>query len=344
MRLHAFALAATVAVACGETLPQAEEPRDAGVDASPDVVDASDAPDTGDEGDAACTSAPCNVEEVAAAKPLAIAASTNAMVWLENAIVYQLVPEKAPIALMTPPNGATGHLAIDDVTVLMTEATGVRRCPTTGGCDALDPSVPIYQLSDAGPIAAGGGEMFVGERSGARRLVRCGLGMNCGTSPDVVAYLPEAPGKLALTTSSVVVALGDFTIRAYLRAGRLDGGVPPPTPLATVVDLRGLASSGAFVYWADGVGGTIGGCRRRLRKHEDAARFGPCVPARARREHEQALLGGDERGRRPAMHAAGLLRRHGDCQGDAADRSRRRRPRLRHVRGRAEDLRDRALR
>jgi hypothetical protein len=260
MRLHAFALAATVAVACGETLPQAEESRDAGVDASPDVVDASDAPDTGDEGDAACTSAPCNVEEVAAAKPLAIAASTNAMVWLENAIVYQLVPEKAPIALMTPPNGATGHLAIDDVTVLMTEATGVRRCPTTGGCDALDPSVPIYQLSDAGPIAAGGGEMFVGERSGARRLVRCGLGMNCGTSPDVVAYLPEAPGKLALTTSSVVVALGDFTIRAYLRAGRLDGGVPPPTPLATVVDLRGLASSGAFVYWADGVGGTIGGC------------------------------------------------------------------------------------
>lgn len=254
MRTHAVAAmlvgasAAAMATSCGETLPAAEEVRDAAAEMQ------ADAPS-----DSGCT-LPCNAEVVATARPAAIAASGAAMVWLQNANVFLLDPGNAPVTLMEPPNGTTGYLAIDDVTVLMTEPNGVRRCPTTGGCDAKDPSSPIYQLSETGPVAAGGGEIFVTERAGARRLVTCGLGSNCNTSPTVVAYLPDVANKLALTTSFAVVGLGDQTIRAYLRAGRPDGGAPQPTPLATVVDLRGLASDGTFVYWSDGVGGTIGGC------------------------------------------------------------------------------------
>jgi hypothetical protein len=120
--------------------------------------------------------------------------------------------------------------------------------------------VPIYQLSAAGPVAAGGGVMFVAERSGARRLVSCGLDVNCDTSPDVVAYLPDEPRELALTSSSAVVGLADQTIRAYPRTGRPDAAAPQPAALAQLVDLRGIACDGPDVYWADGVGRTIGHC------------------------------------------------------------------------------------
>jgi hypothetical protein len=201
------------------------------------------------------------VDEVAAAQPAALAASQAAMVWVEGNTVFMLDPGKAPATLMKPSNGglATGFLAIDTVTVLMTQASGVRRCPTTATC-VSDPSAPIYGLADPGPIAIADGEMYVVERASSRRLVTCGLTANCDTSPAVVAYLPDVPKELALTTSSAVVALADQTLRAYLRAGRLDAGALQPPALATLVDVRGLAADGPDVYWADGAGGTIGRC------------------------------------------------------------------------------------
>lgn len=267
MRLHAIAAALvgasvlpTIISACGESLPATEDAPDGAVDAP--VIGASDGggADVALDVDGGCTTAPCNVEEVAKALPIALAASTSAMVWLESATVFLLDPGKTPITLMTPPNGAMGWLAISNATVLMTEATGVRRCLTTGGCNAADPGVPIYGLSNAGPIVAGGGEMFVAERAGQTRLVTCGLATSCDTSPDVVAKLPGVATKLALTQSHVVVGLGDQTIRAYLRSSRVEAGAPAPAPLTSVIDLRGLAADGSNAYWADGVTGKISGC------------------------------------------------------------------------------------
>jgi hypothetical protein len=264
MRLHAIAAlagasAAAMAMSCGDTLPAIADAPDAAVEASADaVVDA--AIDVEADVDAGCTSPPCNVEEIANARPAAMAASTSAMVWVEGNTVSLLDPGKPPVALMMPINGATGFLAIETVTVIMTEPTGVRRCPTTGGCNASDPSAPIYGLSDPGPIGIVDGEIFVAERGSAHRVATCGLTANCGDTPAVVAYLPAVPKEIAFTPSSVVVGLADQTIRAYPRAGRPDAGASPPAELVKVGDLRGLAASGAEIYWADGPNGTIGRC------------------------------------------------------------------------------------
>jgi hypothetical protein len=124
-----------------------------------------------------------------------------------------------------------------------------------------NPSTPIYMLAEAGPIVADATDMFVADRGGTRKLATCGLTLGCADSPAVLAYLPAAATRITLTSSFVVVALADKTLRAYLRSDRLDGGAPAPAPLATVGDLRGLAGDGPDLYWTDGAAGTVVRCR-----------------------------------------------------------------------------------
>jgi hypothetical protein len=269
MRVHAFAAAALVgasaiasSVSCGEELPFAAA-SDAAVDVGDDVTSdaAPEATSIDADADAECTTAPCNVDEVAIGAPTMIAASINVLVWVTGAAVLKLEPGKGPITQMTPETGGipSGYVTADPSLVLMTNANGVKRCPINTVC-GTNPSNPIYGLSDPGPIAIGGSEMYTAERASTFRVVTCGLTTNCDNSPSVVAYLPAAASRLALTTSSVVVGLADQTVRAYVRTSRLEAGAPVPAPLATVTDLRGLATDGPDVYWADGIGGAIGTC------------------------------------------------------------------------------------
>jgi hypothetical protein len=267
MRLHAFAAAAFVGasatatmVSCGEELPFAEG-ADAAVDAIVDVAVETSPESSVEDADAGCTAAPCNVDEVAIAMPATIAASINAAVWVDGNAVMKLEPGKGPITQMTPETGGipSGYVTVDSSLVLMTNANGVKRCPINAVC-GTNPSNPIYGLGDPGPIAIGSSEMYTAERASALRVVTCGLTANCDNAPPVVAHLPAPANRLVLTTSSVVVGLTDQTVRAYLRTSRLEAGAPSPAPLVTLTDLRGLATDGPDVYWADGTGGAIGTC------------------------------------------------------------------------------------
>jgi hypothetical protein len=254
--------ASILATSCGETLPGSSGSVDA-ANASADGA-ADGAPDGAVDADAACATAaaPCNAEPVAFANPQAIAASADAMVWLEGDTVFAL-GAGAPVAVMKPLNSgsSTGFLTIQGVTVLTTQGSGVNRCNTNMPCISGGPAASMYALSNTGPIAADAVELFAAERGGQRRLARCELTMSCGDSPQVAAYLPDIATRVALTPSLVLVGLADKTLRAYLRSDRQEAGVASPPPLVTVGDLRGLAAAGDDIYWTDGASRTIFRCR-----------------------------------------------------------------------------------
>ena len=263
MRLHVSTLVLAIVAACGETLPVAPESPDAAVDAGMDSE-----PDVGvdvDVVDAGCTTAPCNVVELVTASPRAIAASPDGLIWLVADEVFTTDPSGAPIALMGPNAGgsATGFLAMHATTALMTQGSGVNRCNKTTPCPQAGggPQSPIFGLTEAGPVAADASEMFVADRAGTRRLATCGLALGCADTPAVVTYLHDIATRMTLTSSFVVIAFADKTLRAYARSDRLEAGAPPAAQLAFVGDLRGLAGAGLDVYWTDGLAGVVKRCR-----------------------------------------------------------------------------------
>lgn len=277
MRTHGFAIGCAIVMACGETLPVADDPP-VGPDGGSDggdvaVVDAT--VDAALDADAGCTAPPCNAEEVVTANPSAIAASTSGLAWVEGDAVSLKRPGQPAVVHMDPTvsPGATGFLAMDTTFVVMSQPSGVRRCPINTTC-VTNPSAPFYEVKNVGPLAIVDAELWAAEREEARRLVTCGVSGGCGTAPDVVAYLPGDARQLALTSTHVIVGFADHTIRAWPRAGRPDGGAPDagasdggtdggalaPPPLASLGDLRGLAATATEVYWADGTAGTIGRC------------------------------------------------------------------------------------
>lgn len=273
MRLHAIAVALVGASAlaatasCGESLPVTQDAIDASTDEASLIDATSDDAGEGGGGDAGCAdaAAPCNVTEVATATPRAIAAGVAATIWLEGEIVYALNPTGAPIPIMSSISGgaATGFLAIHSTTALMTQGSGVNRCNTDMPClaDGGPPiGAPMFDLGDTGPVATDGADIFAAERAEPRRLATCGLTQSCGDDFQVVTYLPAAATRLTLTTGHVVLGFTDRTLRAYPRSLREDGGVAAPPALATVDDLRGLASDGPDIYWTDGLAGTIATC------------------------------------------------------------------------------------
>src|SRR5437868_2656651 len=120
MRLHAIG-AVLALYACGESLPSDVVPVDAGVDQSAPAdaaVDAGDAADVVDAG-------PRAVEEIAAVRPRAIAASTTLLAWLQGNEVRS--PEVDGGLVMTIDAGATGFLAVDEDVVIANQQSGPRR-------------------------------------------------------------------------------------------------------------------------------------------------------------------------------------------------------------------------
>ena len=199
--------------------------------------------------------------EIAVAQPRAMAASSAAMIWLQDDSVYAHVPNGSQGLVMKAFNNApaSGFLALESSTAVMDQAGGVSRCTTQPPCNN-NVSAPIYGLEDAGPLGVLDGEIYVAERGGSRRLMTCGIAQSCGTNAPSLALLPAVATRMALGSTYVVLALEDKSLIAYPRAARLDAGVTAPVTLASVFDLRGLAVDGKEAYWTDGAAGTIARC------------------------------------------------------------------------------------
>lgn len=270
MRMHVvvgLALGACAASACGEQLAFDEDVPDAGADAA-DPADAARDADVapGDAGGDACVGLPCGVQEVTTVVPNAIAASATAFVWFEQGTVKTPDPDGgAPLTVGSVSGTPTGFLALEGTTVFFTQSSGPRRCVVGAPCDS--PGAPIFGFGDTGPIAVGAGDLFAADRAGKRPLGHCASGSTCGEGYALVALLPARAARAALTTTHLILAFEDQTIRAYARSTRepLDAGTdagfaPVPAALVSGADVRGLAGAGADFYWTDGAAGTLSRC------------------------------------------------------------------------------------
>ncbi|MBX3190481.1 MAG: hypothetical protein KF819_26005 [Labilithrix sp.] len=236
----------------GERAPDGGAPDGGALDAPTPISESGIAPDGGDA---------VLVSEVGGTLG-GFGAGAGGVAWSVGDVVKSASAAQATLGAYTSSNTLSGFLTVSGGDVFFTRAEAIVRCQLGGECGPAGGLA--FGLDEPGAIALSrsDGQLYVAERSGRKRLLRCAPA-NCANA-TAIAVLADAPIFLAPAGARIFLGYASGVVEATTYAPS-DAGA---APIATVDALAGLVADGDSAYWIEAGANRI--VHRRVASGEEA--------------------------------------------------------------------------